>query len=194
MAEGPRRGPSALNSIPPRSPKEEADSVTIGIVLRPHGIRGEVVVEPLTDNDTRFATLEEVRLVRPSGTATRLRVVSMFPHKSRLVIQFEGIGDIDQAETLRGAELRIPMASLPALPAGSYYHHELRGLDVRVESGASIGKVTSLWETGATPVLVIHDDQNRETLLPLVDAFILEVNVSAGFMRVKASGTVSGTV
>jgi len=194
LAEGPRRGPSALNSIPPRSPKEEADSVTIGIVLRAHGIRGEVVVEPLTDNDTRFATLEEVRLVRPSGTATRLRVVSMFPHKSRLVIQFEGIGDIDQAETLRGAELRIPMASLPALPAGSYYHHELRGLDVRVESGASIGKVTSLWETGATPVLVIHDDQNRETLLPLVDAFILEVNVSAGFMRVKASGTVSGTV
>ena len=183
-----------MNSIPPRSPKEEADSVTIGIVLRPHGIRGEVVVEPLTDNDTRFATLEEVRLVRPSGTATRLRVVSMFPHKARLVIQFEGIGDIDQAETLRGAELRIPMASLPALPAGSYYHHELRGLDVRVESGASIGKVTNLWETGATPVLVIHDDQNRETLLPLVDAFILEVNVSGGFMRVKASGTVSGTV
>lgn len=174
-----------------RSPREEADSVTIGIVLRPHGIRGEVVVEPLTDNETRFATLEDVRLARPSGSDLKLRVVSMFPHKSRLVIQFEGISSIEQAETLRNAELRIPMASLPPLPEGSYYHHELRGLDVRVESGASIGKVSELWETGATPVLMIHDGEGHETLLPLVDAFILEVNVKGGFMRVRAAGTVS---
>lgn len=179
-----------MNSLPPRSPKEDADSVTIGIVLRPHGIRGEVVVEPLTDNENRFATLEEVRVVRPSGSAVRLKVASMFPHKGRLVIQFEGIASIEDAETLRAAELRIPTASLPALPAGSYYHHELRGLDVRVESGESIGTVTDLWETGATPVLVIHDAKARETLLPLVDAFILEVDVKGGFMRVKASGTV----
>ncbi len=150
-----------------------------------------MVVEPLTDNETRFRTLEEVRLARPTGADLKLRVVSMFPHKSRLVIQFEGIDSIEGAETLRNAELRIPMASLPGLPEGSYYHHELRGLDVRVESGASIGKVSELWETGATPVLIIHNEQGRETLLPLVDAFIIEVNVKGGFMRVKAAGTVS---
>lgn len=180
-----------MNSSPPRSPKEDADSVTIGIVLRPHGIRGEVVVEPLTDNEERFSTLTEVRLVRPSGASVVLKVASMFPHKGRLVIQFQGIGSIEDAETLRAAELRIPVASLPSLPAGSYYHHELKGLDVLVESGASIGTVTDLWETGATPVLVIHDAKARETLLPLVDAFIIEVNVKGGFMKVKASGTVS---
>jgi len=179
-----------LNSSPPRSPKEDADSVTIGIVLRPHGIRGEVVVEPLTDNEDRFSSLDDVRVVRPSGASTRLKVASMFPHKGRLVIQFVGIGSIEDAETLRAAELRIPIASLPPLPPGSYYHHELRGLDVRVESGDSIGTVTDLWETGATPVLVIHDEKARETLLPLVDAFILEVDVQGGFMKVKASGTV----
>jgi 16S rRNA processing protein RimM len=180
-----------VNTKPPRSPGEDADSVTIGIILRPHGIKGEVVVEPLTDNENRFATLDEVRVVRPKGSDLRLKVVSMFPHKSRLVVQFEGIKSVEDAETLRAAELRIPLASLPSLPEGSYYHHELRGLDVRVESGASIGSVTELWETGATPVLVIHDEKKRETLLPLVDAFILEVNVKGGYMRVKASGTVS---
>jgi 16S rRNA processing protein RimM len=170
---------------------EDADSVTIGIVLRPHGIRGEVVVEPLTDNEDRFSTLTEVRLVRPQGPTVLLKVASMFPHKGRLVIQFGGITSIEDAETLRAAELRIPLASLPALPAGSYYHHELRGLDVRVESGQSIGKVTDLWETGATPVLVIQDARARETLLPLVDAYIIEVDVKGGFMRVRAEGTVS---
>jgi len=174
-------------------PREEEGSVTIGVVLRPHALKGEVVVEPLTDNEDRFAHLDEVRVVRPSGSATVFRVASIFPHKGRLVIHFEGVSGIDEAEGLRGAELRIPIASLPHLPAGSYYHHELRGLDVRVESGASIGTVSDLWETGATPVLVIHDDRKRETLLPLVDAFIIEVNVKGGFMRVKASGTVSGS-
>ena len=180
-----------MNSSPPRSPKEDADSVTIGIVLRPHGIRGEVVVEPLTDNENRFASLDEVRVVRPSGASARMKVVSMFPHRGRLVIHFEGIASMDSAATLRAAELRIPVTALPSLPEGSYYHHELRGLDVRVESGASIGRVKDLWETGATPVLVIHDDQGHETLLPMVDAFIVEVDVKGGFMKVKASGTVS---
>lgn len=179
-----------MNSSPPRSPREDADSVTIGIVLRPHGIRGEVVVEPLTDNENRFASLADVRVVRPSGSSARLKVASMFPHKGRLVIQFEGIASIEDAETLRAAELRIPIASLPPLPTGSYYHHELKGLDVLVESGDSIGTVTDLWETGATPVLVIHDAEARETLLPMVDAFILEVDVKGGFMKVKAAGTV----
>lgn len=179
-----------MNSSAPRSPKEDADSVTIGIVLRPHGIRGEVVVESLTDNEDRFAALHDVRVVRPSGSSAQLKVASMFPHKGRLVIQFEGFSSVEDAETLRAAELRIPVASLPSLPPGSYYHHELKGLEVRVESGASIGTVTDLWETGATPVLVIHDQKAHETLLPLVDAFILEVDVKSGFMRVKASGTV----
>ena len=174
-----------------KPPDEDPDSVTIGVVLRPHGIRGEVVVEPLTDNEERFARLEDVRLVRPSGASSLMRVASMFPHKGRLVIQFGGVGNMDEAESLRGAELRIPMASLPELPAGSYYHHQLKGLEVRVETGASLGTVTDLWETGSTPVLVIRDDEKRETLMPLVDAFILEVNLDQGFMRVKASGTVS---
>jgi len=172
-------------------PPEEADSVTIGVILRPHGIKGEVVVEPLTDNDSRFSELESVRVVRPSGAASRLQVASMFPHKGRLIVHFGGVESVEEAEALRGAELRIPIQSLPELPRGSYYHHELQGLDVRVESGASIGKVTSLWETGPTPVLVIHDPKGKETLFPLVESFILEVDLKAGFMRVKAAGTVS---
>ena len=174
-----------------KPPPEDPDSVTIGVVLRPHGIKGEVVVEPLTDNEDRFAHLEEVRLARPSGSSSVLRVASVFPHKGRVVIHFEGVSGMDEAEELRGAELRIPLSALPKLPQGSYYHHQLKGLEVRVETGASLGTVTDLWETGPTPVLVIQDGAKRETLMPLVDAFILEVNLAQGFMRVKASGTVS---
>jgi len=172
-------------------PREEADFVTIGVILRPHGIHGEVVVEPLTDNDDRFRSLEEVRVIRPNGTARMLRVSSLFPHKSRLVVQFAGVEDMDQAETLRNAELRVPMSALPELPTGSYYHHELKGLDVVDETGREIGKVSEIWDTGATPVLIIHDAAKRETLFPLVDAFVVSVDVKAGLMRVKAAGTVT---
>ena len=149
------------------------------------------MVKPLSDNDDRFEQLHEVRVVKPSGGSLALKVEGFFPHKGRLVMQFEKISSIEDAETLRGAELRVPIDALPDLPQGSYYHHELKGLEVRDESGASMGRVTEIWETGATPVLVIHDSRQRETLLPLVDAFILEVDVRNGFMCVKASGAVS---
>lgn len=180
----------ASNPLIGRTPKEDADSVTIGVILRPHGIRGEVVVEPLTDNETRFATLEAVRVVTPSGRDLRLKVESMFPHKGKLVIGFEGRATRDEAEELRGGELRIPVASLPPLPEGSYYHHELAGLAVRNESGEPIGRVESLWETGATPVLIIKDADGRETLLPLVHQFLVEVNVRGGYLVAKAAGLV----
>ena len=173
------------------APKEEPDFVTIGVVLRPHGIHGEVVVEPLTDNEDRFRTLEDVRVAQPNGKVRHLRVSSMFPHKSRLVIQFQGVADMDQAESLRNAELRVPLSALPTLPAGSYYHHELKGLEVLDETGRSCGRVFDVWETGATPVLVIRDEKARETLLPLVDAFIDSVDVKEGTMRVKARGVVA---
>lgn len=163
--------------------------MTIGVVQRPHGIKGEVVVEPFSDNESRFEDLVEVRVVGPRG-GRMLTVDGFFPHKGRLVIQFDEIRTVEAAEILRGAELRVPLTALPQLPKGSYYHHELKGLDVRIESGESIGVVEDIFETGAAPVLVIRDSSKTESLVPLVDAFILEVDVPGGFMRVKAKGVV----
>ncbi len=102
------------------------DPVIVGIVGRPHGVRGEVTVRVLTDVAERFA--EGFRLASlPPGAAPRspvwLTVASARPHKRALLVRFEGIEDRDGAEALRGAELAVDARDSPAPPEDTWYHY-----------------------------------------------------------------------
>jgi len=155
-----------------------SEMVTIGRAIKPQGRRGEIVVEPLSDRPDRFTHLTHVFVPGEGGAARKVAVSSTWPHKGRVVVKLEGVDSIDAAEGYRGLELRISEADLAALPAGSYYHHELRGLDVVDEKGRAVGRVEDLLETGAATVLVIRAE-GRETLVPLAEGFVLSVDVPA---------------
>jgi 16S rRNA processing protein RimM len=151
--------------------------VTIGRVVRPQGRKGEVLTEVLSDHPDRFPSLRKVHLVDPGGGVRLLEILSCWPHKDRMVLKFLGVDSIDQAETLRGAELRIAEADLPRLPADSYYHHQLKGLGVEDGSGRSWGRVVDILETGGSaPVLVVQGGE-RELLVPLAHDFIRQVDL-----------------
>ncbi len=153
-----------------------SDMVTIGRAIKPQGRRGEIVVEPLSDRPDRFTTLKHVFVPTPDGGAREVAVRSIWPHKGRFVLKLEGVDTIDAAETYRGVDLRIPEAELESLPPGSYYHHELRGLEVFDEKGHALGRVADLLETGSAMVLVIRG-QGEEMLVPLAEGFVLSVDV-----------------
>lgn len=156
------------------------DGVTIGRIVRPQGRKGEVLTEVLSDRPDRFSSLRKARLVEPGGATRSVEVTSCWPHKGRVVLKLQGVDSIDQAETLRGAELRIPEAELPPLPQGSYYHHQLKALEVEDGSGRPLGRVAEILETGGeAPVLVVRGDQG-ELLLPLVHDFIRQVDLEGG--------------
>jgi 16S rRNA processing protein RimM len=163
--------------------------VTIGRDARPQGRRGEVVVTPFSDRPDRFPTLERAFAPGPGGSSRELRVTSSWPHKGRWVLKLEGIDSIDEAEGLRGADLRIGEEELAVLPEGSYYDHQLRGLEVvHAESGETLGAVRGLIETGAVPVVQV-DGEREEILIPLARAFVREVDLRAGRMRVSPPET-----
>jgi 16S rRNA processing protein RimM len=154
-----------------------ADLVLVGRVVKPQGRRGEVAVEAFTDRPDRFPTLVRAFVPGPSGEPREVRVEGAFPHKGRYVLKLAGIDSIDAAETLRGLELRIPEGDLERLPEGSYYHHQLAGLAVVDEAGASLGAVEDVVETAAdTRILVVRGPEG-ETLLPFADAFVREVDL-----------------
>lgn len=156
------------------------DWVTFGRIVRPQGRKGEVLTEVLSDHPDRFPSLRQAHLVDSQGTARLVEITSCWPHKGRMVLKLQGIDSIDQAETLRGAELRIAEADLPPLPQGSYYHHQLKALQVEDGSGRLLGKVADILETGGdAPVLVVRGDQG-ELLLPLVHDFIRQVDLPGG--------------
>jgi 16S rRNA processing protein RimM len=157
-----------------------ADMVAIGRLVKPQGRRGEIAVESFSDRPERFPSLRTAYVPGPDGTARPVTVTSCWPHKGRFVLKLEGVDSIDDAELYRGMELRIGEEELAPLPAGSYYHHQLRGLSVFDTEGALVGEVVDLLtNAGDAPVLVIHG-ASGETLIPLADAFVKSVDLEGG--------------
>ena len=156
------------------------DMVAIGRVVKPQGRKGEVVVEPFTDRPDRFPSLRAIQVAGEGGAPRTLEVESTWPHKGRFVLKLRGIDSISDAETLRGLEVRIGEEELAALPAGSYYHHQLKGLAVVDEGGEALGTVHDILETGGeAPVLSVRK-LGAETLIPLAEAFVRRVDLAAG--------------
>jgi 16S rRNA processing protein RimM len=162
------------------TPPPFSEMVAVGRVVKPQGRKGEVLVEPLSDRPGRFPALRSVYVPGEKGAARPIEVSSCWPHKGRFVLKLAGVDSIDAAETFRGMDLRIAEEDLPALPDGSYYHHQLKGLDVVDEAGSAVGTVHDILETGGeAPVLAVRGGAG-ETLIPLAEAFVREVDLVRG--------------
>ncbi len=155
-----------------------AELVRVGRVVKPQGRHGELAVECLSDREDRFPRLQRVFLPDGQGGATARRVLHSWPHKGRFVLKLEGVDSIDQAERLRGLELRIPEEELAALPEGSYYHHQLRGLLVVDTAGATLGVVEDVLETGAEARVLVVRGGGGEVLLPFAESFVRRVDLA----------------
>ena len=156
------------------------DLVLVGRVVKPQGRHGEVAVLPLSDRPDRFPTLRRAFVQAPGGGAREVRVLRSWPLKGRFVLAIEGVTSIDEAEALRGLELRIAEEDLAPLPEGSYYHHQLRGLRVEDEAGAEIGVVDDVVETGAEARVLVVRGPGGETLLPFAAGFVKAVDLAGG--------------
>jgi 16S rRNA processing protein RimM len=152
--------------------------VVVAIVARPQGRRGEVIAASLTDfGEERFKPGNTVQVKRGDAIET-LTVISSREHDGRWVLGFEGIGSIDEAETLRGLELRVPEATLQPLAPGTFYVHDLVGCRVDTIAGAAVGIVKRV-EFGAGGAALVVADATGEVMVPLVDAICRSVDVAA---------------
>jgi 16S rRNA processing protein RimM len=152
------------------------DMAIVGRVARVHGLRGQVVVNPETDFPaSRFQPGRVVYRAR-DGAAEPLRVASLRLHRGRPIVGFEGIDSIDQAEELAGLELRVPLESLEALPAGAFYHHDLVGCRVETRSGVLLGSVGRVEGDGGASRLVVATG-GGDVLVPLAADICVAVDV-----------------
>jgi 16S rRNA processing protein RimM len=163
------------------SAPDYAGMITIGVVVKPQGRKGEVLVHPLSDRPDRFASLRRVFVPVPGGSGARaVTVTAHWPHKGRIVLKLDGVDSIDEAERYRGIELRIGEDEVEALPAGSYYHYQLKGLKVEDPEGHPLGTAEDVLVTGGeAPVLVVRGPHG-ELMIPMADQFIREVDLAHG--------------
>ena len=165
-----------------------ADLVAVGLVVKPQGRKGEVLIKPFSDRPGRFPSLKRAFVPGAAGEAREVTVSSCWPHKGSFVLKLDGVDSIDAAERFRGQELRIGEEELDRLPEGSYYYHELVGLSVFDPEGRALGSVKNILETGAgAPVLVIvgaAPEGGREHMVPLADEFVTRVDLPGQRMTV----------
>ncbi|GLH96184.1 ribosome maturation factor RimM [Phytohabitans aurantiacus] len=166
------------------------DLRTVGRIGRPHGIRGEVLVEVRTDDpDERFAP-GKVLIAEPGASPSdpaayrvpdRLTVEAVRAHQGRLIVVFEGVYDRNVAEALRGVVLSVDSADIadPTDP-DEFNDHQLVGLAAVTTSGETLGEVVRIDHAPASDMLVLRRPEGRTALVPFVKAIVPEVDLAGG--------------
>lgn len=166
----------------PGSPKEgEPVYLAVGMLRKPHGLRGDLLLEVYTDFPERLRPGTQIFV----GDEHRpLKITRRRPHNNGLILGFEGVDTPEAAGKLRATVAYVPSADRPALPEGEYYHHEIIGLSVLDEDGAELGRLSEIIQTGANDVYVVKTAQGKEILLPALKEVLLGVDLESKIMRV----------
>jgi 16S rRNA processing protein RimM len=159
------------------------DTVVVGRIGRPHGVRGEVTVEVRTDDpDLRFvpgAVLRTDPADRGPITITRVHW-----HGTTLLLSLEGVHDREAAEAVRNTELLVAVADLPEIEdPDSYYDHQLVGLSARLPDGTVLGEIIVVRHE-AQDLLVVRRHEGPDLLIPFVSAIVPTVDLAGGFVVV----------
>jgi 16S rRNA processing protein RimM len=158
------------------------DYLVVGRIGKPHGLKGEVSVEPRTDEpDRRFAVGARLGAERNrpgAHEATSLTVGAMRWHSGRLLVTFEEITGRNEAEDARGTLLVVPVDpdETPEDPE-EFYDHQLVGLSVVLVTGEEAGEVSEVVHGAAQDLLVVKVG-DREVLVPFVAALVPEVDLA----------------
>jgi 16S rRNA processing protein RimM len=161
------------------------DMALVGRVARPHGLKGQVVVNPQTDFvEERFAR-GAIVWTRSSAGDEQLTVASLRLQNGRPVVGFVGFERIEDVERLAGQDLRVPEDALQPLRAGTYYEHQLIGCLVETTSGDVIGEVAKV-EGGAGASRLVMDGPRGEILIPLAVDICVDIDVVKKMIRVNA--------
>jgi 16S rRNA processing protein RimM len=150
----------------------------VGRIARPHGIKGQVIVNPETDFlEQRFRPDAQFFTMR-GGQIETVRLISVRFQQGRPVIGIQGVHDMNTAMTWAGAELRVPVGELAPLTDGVFYHHDLVGCRVETVAGDHVGEVIGVEGTLGRSRLVVEAERG-EVLIPLVQEICRSVDVAA---------------
>jgi 16S rRNA processing protein RimM len=158
-------------------------ALLVGVVVRPHGLRGELVVDVRTDSpEERFVAGTVLTRAVADGTAVgALTVESSRPHSGRLLVRFVEAPDRTAAEALRGARLLVDRAALPSTGDPDEFHvHQLEGLRAELEDGTGVGTVHEIVHGPGGELLVLRRPELPDALVPFVRAIVPTVDLAGG--------------
>lgn len=154
-------------------------NLKIGLAVKPQGIRGEIKVQPLTDNVERFKKLREVYI-----DGVLYKVINARIGLNEVFISISGVSDRNTAETFRGKFLTVPRADAVELEQGRYFIADLIGMKVVKDSGETIGEIFSVTE-GKTDVIWLKNEKDERLAFPFLRKLLINVDLESGLMTVS---------
>jgi 16S rRNA processing protein RimM len=166
---------------------EGAESVSwieLGVIARPHGVTGEIRVHVFNTESTLLRELGEIFLIGEKGEEPALvDVVSTRQGPKALLMRFEGVRSLEDAEALRGYTLCVPREALPDLEEGEYYHADLIGLEA-FEGSESIGRVVEVIDYPSAECLKI-ERPGGFLEVPMLPRWLDRVDIEGGSVHLK---------
>ena len=166
---------------------EEDKWMTIGEIVAPQGLKGDIRIKPFSDFPERFTEPGKRWIQKTNEFPTEIKLTkgTLIPGKTIYVLSFEGISNRSSAEEIIGFKLVIPIDSRPKLSEEEYHYYDLIGLEVREGPNKTlIGHVTDLIK-GGNDLLEIELIEGKKYLVPFVKEIVPEIEIKGKWLLIN---------
>jgi len=157
--------------------------VLVGKIVGAHGIKGYLKLFSFAEAMDLLAPGKDLVLSREGKPVGTFRIRVARPHKRVVLLALEGVESIEAAEQWIGCELFVDKTSLPELEDGSYYWHQIIGMEAFTLENRRLGCVEAIIPTGGNDVYVVREGR-QEVLIPAIDSVVKDIDLKDRVMRV----------
>ncbi len=145
-------------------------------------MRGELRVDILTDFPERFNSIKRV-YIGEEHAAFAMKGVRFTPKGA--LLRLNGVETRESAASLSRSYIALPEAEIPPLPAGSFHHHQIKGLEVHTTDGSFLGCVADILVTGSNDVYIVRGAEPKEILLPATAEVVQSIDLEKQRITVR---------
>ena len=161
--------------------QQPPEFLVVGRIVRPHGIRGVLIVEPLSKF---IADIRPGMVIYLGAKHDAAKVLQFSSHRKRYLLKIGTSNSRDDAEKYRDKTVFLRFEDTDPIPEGEYYDWQLLGLNIITDEGESLGTLEEIIETGANDVYVVRTDQGKDVLIPAIESVIKTVDLENKTMLV----------
>ena len=166
---------------------EKEKWMSIGEIVAPQGLKGDIRLKPSSDFPERFTKPGKRWIQKANESPTEIKLIkgTLIPGKSIYVLSIEGVTNRSSAEKIIGWSLVIPIKNRPSLKNDEYHYFDLVGLEARIGTNKTlIGYVTDLIK-GGNDLLEIELVEGKKVLVPFVKEIVPEIEIKEKWLLIN---------
>ena len=158
----------------------------VGKIVNTHSLKGEVKVISSTDfEEERFKKGSKLLITRGNQLIREVIVESYRNHKNFLLVKFEGIDSVEEAEKLKNLQIKIDSDEVGELEENEFYFHEIIGCQVFDENDRNLGEIIDILTPGANDVWVIKGEEGKEILIPYIEDVVKKIDITSKKVNIE---------